>query len=183
MRLAIYTGIMGVVHEQDPSDPDDRRRARRDGRPMPDDDLRARVQQIAVRQQAFERHLARELAVDDNGLRAMDHLLTSGPSTPTELADRLDISTAALSLVVQRLERAGHVDRQPHPRDGRKVVITPGVGSAARAEALVAPLISGVESLISDLSSADRAVVQSFLDRLLGVYDEATRHAVPGDRT
>ena len=128
-------------------------------------------------------YLARELAVDDNGLRAMDHLLTSGPSTPTELADRLDISTAALSLVVQRLERAGHVDREPHPQDGRKVVITPGVESAARAEALVAPLISGVESLISDLSSADRAVVQSFLDRLLGVYDEATRHAVPGDRT
>lgn len=157
-----------------PDDRDDRRRARRDGRTLPEDDLRARVQQIAVRQEAFERHLGRQLAVDVNGLRAMDHLLTSGPSTPTELADRLDISTAALSLVVQRLEAAGHVERAPHPQDGRKVVLTPAAGSAARAQALVAPLIAGVEAVIGEMSSADRAVVQTFLDRLLDVYDDVT---------
>ncbi|WP_423919894.1 MarR family winged helix-turn-helix transcriptional regulator [Frigoribacterium sp. 2-23] len=153
---------------------DDRKRARRDGRALPDDDLRSRVQQIAVRQESFERYLTRELAVDVHGLRAMDHLLTSGPTTPTRLAERLGISTAALSLVTQRLEAAGHVTKARHPQDGRKIVVTPASASAARAEELVAPLIEGVGRLIADMSVDEQRVVQSFLDRLLGVYDDVT---------
>ena len=104
--------------------PADREAARRDGRPLPDDDIRARVQQVAVRQQKFERYLARELAVDAVGLEAMDHLITIGSATPTELARRLDISTAAMTLVLNRLEAAGHVRRERHPSDGRKLVVT-----------------------------------------------------------
>jgi DNA-binding MarR family transcriptional regulator len=182
MRLAIYTDKLSIVtHETLPTldsrsraERDDRRRARRDGRPLPEDDLRSRVQQIAVRQEAFERHLNRQLAVDTNGLRAMDHLLTSGPTTPTDLANRLGISTAALSLVVQRLEVAGHVRKARHPGDGRKIVVTPDPGSAQRVQDLVAPLLDGVEALINEMSGDERRTVQSFLDRLLRAYDDAT---------
>lgn len=155
--------------------PDERRRARRDGRPLPAHDLRARVQQVAVRQEAFERYLSRELGVDTHGLRAMDHLLTAEASSPTEIAEQLGISTAAASLVVQRLEAAGHLRRSRHPDDGRKVVLTPDPGTAERAAALVAPLIAGVETVIDAMSREDQQVVQAFLDRLLRVYDDSTR--------
>lgn len=151
----------------------DREAARRDGRPLPDDDIRARVQQVGVRQQRFERHLARALDVDAAGLEAMDHLISHGQSTPTELARRLEISTAAMTLVLNRLESAGHVTRERHPSDGRKLVVTAAERSSDRAYDLVLPLIEGIEDVVAGMDATERAAVQAFLDRLIGIYDDA----------
>ncbi|WP_370544174.1 MarR family winged helix-turn-helix transcriptional regulator [Frigoribacterium sp. VKM Ac-1396] len=158
----------------DRSDRDDRTRARRDGRELPADDIRARVQQVAVRQQRFERHLAERLGVDRAGLDAMDHLITTGPATPSELARRVEVSTAAMTLVLNRLESAGHVRRERHPSDGRKLVVTAEQASADRAYEQVLPMIDGIERLVEGMDDTERAIVQRFLDRLIGVYDDAT---------
>ncbi|MHA7192088.1 MarR family winged helix-turn-helix transcriptional regulator [Arthrobacter sp. MDT2-16] len=171
-----------MTEDQSPSQPQARRsdrmdrvRARRDGRHFSDDDIRARVQQVAVRQQRFERHLAKTLAVDAMGLLALDHLITIESATPTELARRLEISTAAMTLVLNRLEAAGHVHRDGHPSDRRKVVVTAATQSSDRAQELVLPLIEGVEHLISDMDASERRIVQNFLDRLVDIYDDALK--------
>ncbi|WP_244259326.1 MarR family transcriptional regulator [Rathayibacter sp. VKM Ac-2759] len=139
-----------------------------------DHGIRTRVRQVTERQRDFERSLSRTLAVDPVGLGAMTHLLGAGPLTPTELARRLDISTAATTLVLNRLEAAGHVRRDRHPSDGRKLVVTASESSAALAQERVAPLIEGVEDLVASLDEGERATVLAFLDRLLAVYDAAT---------
>ncbi len=137
-------------------------------------DLRAQVQQLTLRQQKFERALARELAVDAAGLETMDYLISAGTSTPTELARRTGLSTAAMTLVLNRLEVAGHVQRDRHPSDGRKLIVTPAHRSTEQAEQLVRPLIAGVESVIAALSPAERDAVEKFLTGVIAAYDEAT---------
>lgn len=140
----------------------------------PSDGIRGRVQAVTARQQRFERYLAAELGLDRPGLEAMDHLISAGPATPTELARRLEISTAAMSLVLNRLEAAGHVARDRHPSDRRKLVVTASDESARQAYARVRPLIDGVEAVIDAMAPADRTVVADFLERLVAVYDEVT---------
>jgi DNA-binding MarR family transcriptional regulator len=152
----------------------DRTAARRDGRPLADGDIRARVQQLHIRQQRFERHLARLLQVDHAGLEAMDHLISAGPATPTELARKLDISTAAMTLVLNRLELAGHLWRTRHPSDGRKLVVTADEESTEQVHRAVRPVIDGVEAAIAAMDDDERRAVTSFFDRLLNLYDEAT---------
>jgi DNA-binding MarR family transcriptional regulator len=149
----------------------DRTAARRDGRPLPDDDLRARVQQLHVRQQRFEKFLARRLEVDHGGLEAMDHLISTGPATPTELARRLEISTAAMTLVLNRLEAAGHVQRRRHPSDGRKLVVTAAGESTEQVYRAVQPMIDGIEEMIAAMDDAERRAVGTFLDGLIALYD------------
>lgn len=175
--------ILDLVTEDESLEPGDsvaradrreREVARRDGRDLPDDDIRSRVQQVAIRQQKFERYMARELVVDQVGLEVMDHLITIGSATPTELARRLDTSTAAMTLVLNRLEGAGHVRRDRHPSDGRKLVVTAAEASSDRAHELVLPIIDGVEDLVAGMDATERATVQAFLDRLLAIYDDAT---------
>lgn len=148
--------------------------ARRDGRPLDDGDIRARIQQVTIRQQRFERFLSRELGIDQGGLEVLDHLLSTGPATPTELAHKLEISTAAMTLVLNRLEAAGHIRRERHPSDGRKLIVTASPQIATDAQARVTPLIDGVEDVIGTLSAGEAAVVASFLERLIGAYDAAT---------
>ncbi|MBB2947424.1 DNA-binding MarR family transcriptional regulator [Actinoplanes lutulentus] len=121
--------------------------------------------------------MARDLGVDLPGLEAMDHLISSGPTSPTDLAHRLDISTAATSLVLNRLESAGHIRRDRHPTDGRKLVVTASDDSANEANRRVAPLIDGVEALVSSLSEQESTTVLKFLDALIQTYDQAEASA------
>lgn len=126
---------------------------------------------VTIRQQEFEQLLSRRLAVDAAGLSVMDLLMRAGPATPTELARQTDISTAAMTLVLDRLESAGHVTRERHPSDRRKVVVTAAAASTAAADATVAPLIAGVHAVTGEMTPAERATVHDFLTRVVAVYD------------
>jgi DNA-binding MarR family transcriptional regulator len=82
----------------------------------------------------------------------LGELHLSGPLTPSELARRLGITAAAMTEVLDRLERGRHVRRDPHPSDRRKVVITIRSGTAASVEReapafarLLAPALHGID--------------------------------------
>lgn len=136
--------------------------------------IRSRVQRLTVRQQRFERSIASRLDLDAVGLAAMDALISDGPTTPTELAHRLEVSTAAMTLVLNRLEDRGHLSRARHPSDGRKLIVTVSPDAAARARGLVEPLIDEVEAVIRSLSGQERTTVSRFLDDLIEAYDRST---------
>ncbi|MFG2227397.1 MarR family winged helix-turn-helix transcriptional regulator [Streptomyces sp. NPDC048644] len=149
--------------------------ARQDPATAPGGPIREQLRNLTLRQQRFERYLGRRMEVDAAGLAVMDHLVNVGPTTPTDLARRLDASTAATTLVIDRLVAAGHVTRGPHPTDRRKVIVTPDDHWGAAAFEHVAPVIQGVTEAADALSPDEQAVVAAFLERIVGVYDQATK--------
>ena len=69
--------------------------------------------------------MAREtLGVGVNEMQACAFIAASGPRTPSELADRLQITTASVTELVDRLQRDDLVSRLPHPTDRRKLLVT-----------------------------------------------------------
>ncbi|MBF4572266.1 MarR family transcriptional regulator [Herbiconiux sp. VKM Ac-1786] len=122
---------------------------------------------------AFERRLGSVLTVNQTDLTAMEHLIQDGPLTPSELATRLKVSTAASTLVVDRLVALGHAERHPHERDRRKIVVVPARASVDRTVQELLPVILGVAAIVEDMSEEDRAVVSTFLDRVASVYRAA----------
>ncbi len=123
----------------------------------------------------FRRYMQDRLGVDAAGLTAMIHLAQVGSATPTAIAHTLEASTAATSLVLNRLEASGHISRQPHPSDRRKVVVTPVAASIASAYEGANPIIDGIDQLTATLTPAERSTVAGFLDGLVQVYEEALR--------
>ncbi len=155
----------------------------------PDQAIADQLDQVIQQQQQFVRHLARSLKVDAVGLEAMEHLMRTGQAaTPSELSRELGVSTAAMTLVLDRLEAAGHVTRAPHPTDRRKVLVSPAAASVRSATDIVDPLISATEELISSLSHRDQTAVSAFLSDMLRIYDDVLgghqastrRRALPG---
>lgn len=150
-----------------------RRAAREESPSDVDDDIRDRLMQLLTEQLRF-RHLVQDaLRVDYAGLSTMIHLAQVGSDTPTAIAGTLEMSTAATSLVLNRLEASGHISRQPHPTDRRKVVVAPVRGSLAAAREHSRPVTEGVEELAGTLTSAERATVAAFIDGLITVYQRA----------
>lgn len=122
---------------------------------------------------AFERQVGQALEVNTTDLSAMEHLIQEGSLTPGELSRRLDISTAATTLVVDRLVALGHAQRHPHSSDRRKVVVVPAQESVTRAFQQLHPVIGGVAALTQELSDDERKIIEAFLARVVDVYQSA----------
>lgn len=69
-----------------------------------------------------------EMNLNDNDMRALRFLVAAQNQgsvvTPSALADHLNISTASMTKLLDRLAAAGHIERSPHPTDRRALKIT-----------------------------------------------------------
>jgi DNA-binding MarR family transcriptional regulator len=118
----------------------------------------------------FERHLGRQLTVNPTDLNAMEELIRDGALSPTELARRLGVSTAAVTTVVDRLTAVGHVTREPNPHDRRGIVVVPSPDSVRAAMATLMPLIVGTDRALGEFDEAERATITKYLGRVAGIY-------------
>lgn len=128
----------------------------------------------------FERSLGAQLTVNPTDLDAMQHLIMSGPLSPTDLAKRIGLSPAATTTVIDRLEALHHVRREPNPADRRGIRVVPSEASRARAMATIMPMIMGVDSVLDDFSPDEQHVVTRYLERVVDVY---RAHAQPPEDT
>ena len=127
----------------------------------------------------FERSLGSSLSVNPTDLNAMQHLIVAGALSPTALADRLELSSAAVTTVIDRLERLGHVRRTPNPEDRRGTLVVPEPASVGRAMSRIVPMVTGVDRAIHDFDESEQAVITRYLQRVVDTYRE---HAGPAER-
>jgi DNA-binding MarR family transcriptional regulator len=67
--------------------------------------------------------VADQLGMPLTDIHAVGALLEIGPAGASQLADLMGMTTGAVTRLVDRLERAGYVRRQPDPADRRRIVI------------------------------------------------------------
>ncbi|MDN7674894.1 MarR family transcriptional regulator [Burkholderia oklahomensis] len=87
--------------------------------------------------------------------------------TPTALYDAAMISSGSMTNRIDRIEKAGWVERRPNPADGRGtlVALTPA-GLALIDDAVVAH-VDNQRRVLSSLSDAERRQLAKLLDKLL----------------
>ena len=135
------------------------------------------LREIRELSSAFEAHLGQALSVNPTDLAAMEHLIQDAPLTPTELARRLGLTTAAMTTSIDRLTAVGHVTRAPNPADRRGILVVPAAASVGRAMGMLLPMIMGVDRVLDSYDEAQREVIASYLRQVVGVY----REHLPGD--
>jgi DNA-binding MarR family transcriptional regulator len=119
---------------------------------------------------------AEQLRLEKGDLAALEQLAAFSGLTPTDLGHRLGLSSGGVTVLVDRLERAGQVERHPHPRDRRKRVLSLTREARAALEEYLRPIVAPIERSTAWLSAADREVVFRFLDHLAALREiEATR--------
>lgn len=135
----------------------------------------------AARQQAavhdFDRELARLLGVNETDLRCLEILLDEdAQATPTQLADRLGLTSGSATIMLDRLAARGYITRAPHPSDRRRTVIRATPRAARRAYELLTPLLEeGARALLTRYSAAELKVITDFLRRDTDLHQRHTR--------
>lgn len=120
--------------------------------------------------------MARRLGLGETDLAAMDELVTSrAPLGPVELGHRLGIRSASATVLVDRLEAAGHLRRNPHERDRRRVVLRPSESAIAEVGALLAPMMVSMGQIADRLDPDDAELVLAFLSDVTAAMEEFTK--------
>lgn len=72
--------------------------------------------------------ISKELGISMAELNALSHAADHEKLTPKKLSALMDLTTGSMTTMIDRLERAGLLARQPHPTDRRSVLLalTPG---------------------------------------------------------
>ena len=112
--------------------------------------------------------MARRMELNPSDVDAMEHLMEA-PVGPVELSRQLHMTSASATVLVDRLEDAGHVVREPDPVDGRRRVVRPTPQGAAAVYAQVGPLVADLVAAESGMTTQERAAVQRYLARVNAV--------------
>src|SRR4051812_20299338 len=83
----------------------------------------AALHRFGLERDRFRAALVRELGTPLADLDALEHLEIAGGLTQRELGERLLLTSGGVTVLVDRLERAGLVRRGRHPSDRRMTVV------------------------------------------------------------
>lgn len=94
--------------------------------------------------------------------------------SPRDLAKRLDISSASTTILLDRLERSGHVERRPHATDRRSIVVVPTPKARADAVATLGLVDDRMLAVAESLDESSARTIAAFLQRLAAALDGTT---------
>jgi DNA-binding MarR family transcriptional regulator len=103
--------------------------------------------------------------------RALLHVMvaetTGQPITSGELRHRMGLSGAAITYLVDRMMASGHITRQSHPADRRKVILRYAKSGMDTARAFFAPLGLHTRTAMAELPDADLAAAHRTFNALI----------------
>ncbi len=125
--------------------------------------------------------LAARMAIGPTDLAAMTHLTFAGqPIGPRELSGRLGITPGATTELIDRLERAGHLERRRDTVDRRRVQLHASTATLGQVAGELMPLLRALDAVALDLDEDDRAVVLAYLTRVRQAYEDFARQEADG---
>lgn len=114
------------------------------------------------------RELIRVLGVNETDRRALEIVLLEEEksTTPGMLAERLGLTAAGVTIMLNRLEKQGYIVRSLHPTDRRRVIVMATELAARRVQEIVVPMIvETYKMLLSWYDSAELETIADFLTR------------------
>jgi DNA-binding MarR family transcriptional regulator len=158
-----------------------------------DDPIAVRGQRVMHALRRFEsseagmrERSAQTMRVNENELLALRFVIRKQrdgePVTPTDIAHYLGIKSAAVTIMIDHLERAGHLQRRPHPTDRRSLVLEATEEASNRIGEIFGAVYDTMMGVARQLGEAEAEKIVSFLDDLATALDGFVADGEPTPR-
>ncbi len=134
---------------------------------------RAELQQSMIRELRrmvansvlFNQRTADALKINPTDLQFINLLDVDGPLTPGRLAELTMLTTGGVTVVLDRLEKAGIVRREPNPDDRRSSLVSVLPKFLRSAEGAYAGMTAASNALLAQFDDRELATVLRFLQK------------------
>lgn len=125
----------------------------------------------------FHAAVAERFGLNATDWKCGDVLSRLGPMNPTQLAEYVGMSTAAVTQVIDRLERAGFARRERDPHDRRKIMVHPIINPDFEQEMgeVFGSLSEQVGQLLARYTPDQQAAISDYLQQVTLVIEAETR--------
>lgn len=132
---------------------------------------------IAVRDYGVQLTQFRNAMNEWAGINATDMeclrlLFLKGVSTPSELARHTGLTSGAATAMLDRLEKASLIERQPNPDDRRGTLIVPAKSSAEKVASWFESARKAQEELISSYSEKELEIIVDVFERFSQLWEQ-----------
>jgi DNA-binding MarR family transcriptional regulator len=117
-----------------------------------------------------------------NALSALRRVGAPFQLTPSELSHHLLFTSGGLTKLLERLERAGLIERKPAAEDRRVVLVCLTEAGRARQETAMTAHLANEERLLEGLDGSEREGLAATLERLLSSLERGERRRGPALR-
>ena len=121
--------------------------------------------------------LSRAIGISGPEMLALEYLDPDGSIGPSELARRLQMTSGAMTALVDRLEESGHVVRERHPADRRRVLVKRTKKADEDLTAEIAPMAMQILELAESLDDAERQAVGRFFEGFIATIERTIAEA------
>jgi DNA-binding MarR family transcriptional regulator len=132
---------------------------------------------MAVRDYGIHLTLFRNAVSEWQGLNTTDMeclrlLFLKGIATPSELAKHTGLTSGATTAMLDRLEKAGFIERRPNPDDRRGTLIVPAKSGAERAASWFESARKAQDELISSYSESELEIISDVFERFTKLWEQ-----------
>ena len=120
----------------------------------------------------LQRRQARRMRLNATDMAALRLLDVHGEMGPTELGRRLDLRSASVTVLLDRLESDGLVERVRDGNDRRRVTVRALPHAVDRLFDTWAPIVRAMDDVGHGLTPAQQKAVCTYFDELVSVMTE-----------
>ena len=143
---------------------------------------------MAVRDYGVNLTLFRNAMSEWAGLNVTDMeclrlLFQKGIATPSELSRFTGLTSGATTAMLDRLEKAGLIERRPNPNDRRGTLIAPEKSSSAKMAAWFESARNAQDALMSTYSESELEIIADVFERCARLWDEERKKVQTASRS
>jgi MarR family transcriptional regulator, organic hydroperoxide resistance regulator len=101
-------------------------------------------------------------------MQCLNLLELQGSATPGEFARWAFLTTGGVTVVLDRLEKAGYIRREPNPQDRRSSIVRPVPAKFRKLHALYQSKGAALMQVLSHYSDGELKLIQDFFHRANG---------------
>lgn len=113
----------------------------------------------------FNSQVAEHFHLNLTDSQCLNILDLTGSATPSQIAARTGLTSGGVTVVLDRLEKAGFISREPNPNDRRSLIIRTVPENMARIHAMYAEINRGMAELLGGYSAKDLEVIIGFFEK------------------
>jgi len=111
----------------------------------------------------FNEKVAARVGLNSTDLQCLHLLEMQASATPGEIARFAGLTTGGVTVVLDRLESAGYIRREPNPADRRSTIIRPVAARLKKLQAIYRPQGEGLARVLAAYPDPQLRLILEFL--------------------
>ena len=132
----------------------------------------AAVRDYGIHLTQFRNAMSQWVGLNATDMECLRLLFIKGTATPSELARHTGLTSGATTAMLDRLEKAGLIERRPNPDDRRGSLITPAKSGAEKAAAWFESARKAQDELISSYSEEELEIIADVFERFTKLWEQ-----------